>query len=489
MGIRNIVRKFFSWDLLICIGISIVLYYPTLNFPAFSDDFSMLFASRNGHFQNWFSTRYMGALSIYLEYLVFGKSFFYHHAFSLIYHGIAGVLCLQVGLIIFKEIFHLQASASTYSAWCVTLLFLIYPFHLEAVFWISGRQIILAVLFGLLSTYFFLKASSFFTFQGLLAVIFYVAALLSYESILPLPFIWIFIASARRYTFCKMLPFAALGLIYPILEYFIGTFDTHTNYLRLSIGIEKALKNLAALLFRHFTFPAENTVYFLTIAGLFLFMHFYIFRSIFRNKEYAIQSIRAVGVLVLCVLPFLLMGIDIHDFESGRFLYFSSVVYLILLVGGLSKVLSINAFSCVIGILLIYFISFNRIVLNTWQISADLVRSSLSSLPVEKRNIFIDNVPDSYRGAFIFRNGLKDAFRLSDSTWSRKAGNLLYRKVNWEQFLSLNDQVFRFSNLQKQRYISDLRRYCKSRQPKGDTTNIYLYTLTSKGIVYVGNLY
>jgi hypothetical protein len=172
--------KLFARDLFLCLLISIIIHIPALDFTAFSDDFSLLVASRKAHFHNWFSTRYLGGLSLFFEYQLFGDFLFYHHLFSLIYHGITGLFCLYVSRIVFLEFFGIQGSVASKSAWCVAILFLIYPFHLEAVFWISGRQIILAGMFGLIATYCFLRSRSFYTGYGLLAGLFYILALLSY---------------------------------------------------------------------------------------------------------------------------------------------------------------------------------------------------------------------------------------------------------------------------------------------------------------------
>ena len=106
------------------------------------------------------------------------------------------------------------------------------------------------------------------------------------------------------------------------------------------------------------------------------------------------------------------LGIDTHDTESERFLYFPSVFFLLfftLIIGDLfSKRLWIPVILIVIeGAAL-------RSSYNSFVKSSIVSQTTLSALTQIKRadTLFCRQLPEQYRGAFIFRNGFISALKL-----------------------------------------------------------------------------
>jgi hypothetical protein len=188
------------------------------------------------------------------------------------------------------------------------------------------------------------------------------------------------------------------------------------------------------------------------------------------------------------MLPFLLMGIDTHDFESGRFLYFTSVLYLILLVGSLSILLRKRVFQITILLIFLYFFIFNRIVVENWKVSSAVVRTATRTLPLNKQSVFVDNVPDSYNGAYIFRNGLFSAFVFAGSEQMRVREKVKIRKVDWDDFLYSEKIFFGYSVSGKNEYLDRLRSSYEAKYSTQVNEPASFYIFTSKGLIYLGEL-
>ena len=137
--------------------------------------------------------RPLSILSYAFEYRLYGLDSTGYHLTNLIIHTLNSILVyLTIGLI----------SKDRLIAFVTSLLFVVHPIHTEAVAWVKERDELLTLLFFLLALYFYIRRS--FNPQGsgqtlrpastspyILALLFYILALLSEEMAITLPFILI----------------------------------------------------------------------------------------------------------------------------------------------------------------------------------------------------------------------------------------------------------------------------------------------------------
>lgn len=321
-------------ELLLCVAIPLVIYYPALGFQAFSEDFTILNGIRSSNLSKTNSLRYIGDVTLYLENLAYRDSYFIHHLLSLIYHGLTGFLSLVVSRRVFVIFFDLDPRRSAWAAYITALLFLLYPFHLESVFWIAGRGVILASFFGLLSIHFFLRSDGTVRSHQFLSALFYAMGLLCYESAIFLPVFFFILQPKRPFipAIRRVIPYLSVLFAYLLFGVLLDKFSLTNKYYRFDQEFIRLFKNFTALHLRLFTVPLERSLYFLLFGLLMISVQFLLlWRSFLENRSLT-NYVRGFAMISFTLLPFAWLGIDTHDYEGGRYLYFASIVYLVLLI-------------------------------------------------------------------------------------------------------------------------------------------------------------
>ena len=150
-----------------------------------------------------------------------------------------------------------------------SLLFLFYPFHSEALFWIVGRGAILCTFFTLLSFIFFIKKKD-NPFYYLLSILCFAAALLSYEAAWIIPVIitilaFVFEPKKRRNSLFFAAFFWFVFFLYLIGRYWLTKELIGTPYGSqrvMNVSVFLLCKNLAAFIFRSVVIPMQSSVLF-----------------------------------------------------------------------------------------------------------------------------------------------------------------------------------------------------------------------------------
>lgn len=138
-------------------------------------------------FQSYCAGMYqpLATLSFGLEYKIGQGNPLIHHLDSLILHGLNIFLVYYLSLLLFKKKNTALASASLFAIW---------PTQIETVSWLSARSTLLASTFGLASLIYYLKYLRQQTNKYyILAVLLFVASLLSKISSAGLPLLWFLI--------------------------------------------------------------------------------------------------------------------------------------------------------------------------------------------------------------------------------------------------------------------------------------------------------
>ena len=298
-----------------------------------------------------------------------------------------------------------------------SLFFLFYPFHSEAIFWIVGRGAILCTLFGLLCFLFFIKKEK-STVYYLLSLLFFAAALLSYEEAWIIPVIVTILAFiySNPNRIKQSLQVIAFWLLF--FFYLGGRFYFTQNIIGTPYGSERLMnfdvlflaRNLVTFVFRSFILPLQSSIVFAcicAIVAMFLIVLFWLYKK----RIHFILMISFVFFLIT-LIPVLPLGIDTHDTESERFLYFPSVFFILsvvlLFIIFFEKKYKTVYVLLVAGIITLWF-SYDSFMLSS--IVTKTTLSAIHEIPFTD-TMFCRQLPDQYKGAFIFRNGFKSMIKL-----------------------------------------------------------------------------
>jgi len=318
-----------------------------------------------------------------------------------------------------KKLFCLRSDCTLASklALVSSFLFLFYPFHSEALFWIVGRGAILCTLFGLLCFFFYLQKERNIVYY-LLSLLFFAAALLSYEEAWIIPVIIVLLsmlyqAQSKR---ASILQPAIFWLIF--LVYIFGRYLFTHSFIGTPYGSERMMdfnplllcKNFTALVFRSVVIPMQSSFVFSITCAIVAIIFFTIIILIRRKINLVV--IVSIVCFLISLLPVIPLGIDTHDTESERFLYFPSLFFLIFMVQVFDLFLKKKAW-----LVSVVFMAEIVVLLqsyNSFALSSRICRATMTAISKEGSvdTIYCSHLPEQYKGAFIFRNGFESAVNL-----------------------------------------------------------------------------
>jgi len=432
------VKNIYVLAFLVLMGL--LVYAPILNTTFFSDDFTVLYRLTKIDFNTGFFFRPLSDASIYVDYIFYGTRAFGFHVSNVLIHAVTAFLCYLAAVELFKLTAPVSASHKFYGCICA-VLFLVYPFHSEAVVWVVGRGVLLATTFSVLSLIFYLKANG-RTGYFLLAAFCYFISLFGYESPVLLPVI-IFMIEAlckkwSRLSVRALLPFAIAALMYLLIRFLqLGDLAGNHQYFSLSSSLKQLLFNAFRLIERSILPPMQNSLPAISIVIVVVLSCLLMYSGKLRPSIMHKRMLTYVLMYAVSLLPVITVGIDTHDTEGERFLYFPSfffvlmTVYLVYVWFEKSHKAWIPA-----AVMFVYFLFFLEISLSNWVKAANMIRN-ITAHPERyhtKGNLYVIDLPDNYRGAFIFRNGFKPAFRLQNQPLNvKKVVVLSSRHINHMQ--------------------------------------------------------
>lgn len=399
--------------------LSLCLYATVLNKCFSSDDFMVI--RRVGldnqiQIQGFF--RPLSDLTLNLTYRLFKLQSFYYLFFNLLAHVCCGFL-----LFCFCRKMDWAGRFRNGLAWIVALLFISYPFHNEAIVWVVGRGAGLAALFALACLLVVLYVPG--NVRYFLACLFYFIGLTAYESIFPLPLMVILLDNRMRENRHNIIKWGVV---------FSGTLLCHL-LLRISFSsailgeyaggiLQKPLRthvsNLFKIIGRMFLPPLENATLL-----LFLFVSIIMLLSMavlwFIRKHQGSEKARKDLYLILAFVLLSLIvpvtfSVSTKTSESDRLLYFPSI-FICLLIGylivGLFQQVRIRVLvaTCVV-LYYIYFLQLNNANWSKASAITGMIISKAKTLAATEKQVLLLNIPNEFNGAFIFRNGFKDAMML-----------------------------------------------------------------------------
>jgi hypothetical protein len=333
----------------------------------------------------------------------------------------------------------LSASASVLA----TVLFFINPVAHESVLWIAGRPVLLGALFALLAVWAFAK------FNQKNSLLYYslsqasfLLALLSYEGAVIVPFVLAILVLSRfgieskASTLMRLIPYFVLLLAYVLFwnKLFGGTITRFP----VESSLLGAARSFGALLKRVFIGSSM---------GVPLVFYILLFLNFLRTTNGRRLCALMIALMIAAYLPFFI----VHGY-ADRFAYLASIPASALLA---SMILSVNLGkfrTLLVGVLITVLIAYygysmqRRIV--EWKEAGDIATQITSgikrlrpSLPSEA-TIYVINVPEMHKNAYVFITGLEPAIQriynrsslrilMNTLPSSNKSGNIfLFRYAN-----------------------------------------------------------
>lgn len=352
-------------------------------------------------------------LTLWLDHLFWGKDAYGYHLTNIILHLIDTLLVYVFA----RQLFGLYSNKETagVKSWLAALLFLLYAFHSESIFWIIGRGGSLSTLFFLLACIGYLKrdVSAGYFFLSLLS---FGVGLFAYESIWVFPLVALCLSAAEVYSRRQRWRKEWVYVLWVFLFFFVFLLFRRSQTGGLAGGYEMStlleghvaglLYNYNALFARSFLPPVQNAKWFIFMYGL-LWGLVVIALYTLRKKGGVLHLLLAICFLV-ALTPAVSLGISTHNSESERYIYLPSVFLVLWLVEIMSLLCRNNR--VMIGLLLLVAMV-NGYGLwqasRTYRYAGDVVKRSLvlAGRKETVRTLYLIHLPSQYEGALIFRHG------------------------------------------------------------------------------------
>ncbi len=461
------VGKWASFFLFFILGF--IFYHPTIDAKFTSDFYSWIGTydemGKSGLIKGFGDPGFHPVYhtSTYLLYRLFDlNSYLWHFVFVFLH-------CLNAWLIyrVFNSFFRLikldkLASVPFWAA----LFYLLSPYQTEAVVWGATIHYLLCLCFMLLSFYslvnWFAAKNQTFVFAGL-SVLFFALALCSLEMALVFPFaliVFIILVFSKSFPWDKIsrsLVSISLPQLIVIFLYFLNNkmlygkwvghygASTHLNF-DINVLAETFGKYLLKFLFFPRYILDANEIGFLKI-----FYHKYFFlvlmiiglgltisAFVFALKKKNITFNFIVASLITYVfLLFPVINLTTafsYGIHSDRYGYFASVFFYLILVSVVTIVFRKMKFFPLIAILLFMASLLFKTNLD-WKETGKLSWSLIETYDwMDVENVYVLNLPDNYKGAYLYRNGFREAL---EKKYDKPIAGKIY-KANWYNMVSPN---------------------------------------------------
>jgi hypothetical protein len=297
------------------------------------------------------------------------------------------------------------------------LLFLTYPSHSEAILWVIGRGVSLAVFFSLLAMIAFISRINRNIKYAVVCVLYFIA-LACYESVLLLPLVLFTLSrtSSKKQHFTWSLLLLTILLMHLYLRY-LFTGGIWQAYDRIIFGrdliqyLSAFVKMVLRLFIPPFNYPLIFTICGIAAVG-------FISLVLYRNRKTFESDSLFARVFVLCITGLLVtivvaisFGVSTRTSEGDRLMYLPSVFYAMLMALLICTVLkSVGTIAISITSMLVFQVSFLLINQENWNHASQEAKKIISSIKQHSvRPLYIINLPSDYKGAFVFRNCFNEA--------------------------------------------------------------------------------
>jgi hypothetical protein len=386
------------------------------------------------HFQSgfmptpWF--RPVSSLSFYLDYALWGLNPTGYHVTNVILHSLCAFVVYLIARCLARDV-DVRGAHGRWVGLFAGALFLVSPTHSEAVYWIAGRMDILAALFSLAAFYLYLRYRDTGRARHVTgSVALFALGVCSKESVVTLPLVILLYeycmpsgCSAAPESRCRRLmhciPYFVVISVYLFARYqLLGTLvGGHGETVHIGITLRRLLVSLASYPARTFLPPMKTPAICISVFASMAFALAVAVLVVSRKRRRSLDRIVyfLLGAYLIVLLPVLTLTISKVDTQGERLVYFPSAFAVILLVTIISFLASsLKHALVVIALLSLTFgIGLHRSS-ERWLDASELSDSSIQSLIDQRQSgrLFMVNIPDNLRGAYLFRNGLAEGVSL-----------------------------------------------------------------------------
>jgi hypothetical protein len=299
------------------------------------------------------------------------------------------------------------------------IIFLFAPMHSESLCYILARDGSMVAFFCLLSILFYLKSELENKSYLLLSLVCFLLALFTYEISWLLPLIilgiTVFWCNIKQLPVKKKLLFAMPFFILFALWFLIKVvlidrmeISDYKDEELLKIDSLTLFKNNAVLFLRNFIPPLKDTRIFLSACTLFgLALIAALFKMYKRKKPVFLFCMLLILLVFFGFSATILIGIDSHDSESERYIYFSScfaaMLTAVLLVSIISNKWILVTVVCIICST--YFFILNKTI-NFYSSAGTFSQYYMALVKlntINKKTVILINMPSQHHGALMFR--------------------------------------------------------------------------------------
>ncbi len=414
---KNIQFNTYVFTMAIVIVFVVILAWPGDLF-FLNDDFIHIPQSAKKNFGQNNSARHIGDFSIWIDSLFSDKNPAGYHLTNLVIHLLNGLL---IPLFFEQTGKFFGIKLSRFAGIAVAMLFLVYPFHSEGLFWIIGRSVSLSTLTFLLTWVCFT-----FSNQNKLAYwgtfVLFIAGLFTYEQIWFLP-VYAFFAiwlpkkelKWKNHHFKVVIILLAILILYMplrlmLISEILNPYEAKNLF---NLDFVKLTLNHVKLSLRTFTNFQSSTISFILIGSAGAIVLLLISILLYHKKRINRFWLFFLLSWQISLLPFISLGISSSGYASDRFLYLPSlffccwIIYTLVLLFKNKISLELSFF-----VLFLYFsFLFTRSGLD-YRKAGNLAKSTLTAICNSTQNpIHIDVLPLSYQGIPVLRYGVAEAIQ------------------------------------------------------------------------------
>jgi hypothetical protein len=398
---------------LILISVSLIVYLPIINKGFASDDFGIMHRIVFGDifFLDGFF-RPLSDISLYFCYLIDGFNGWIYNLFNIVLHAASAFLLYRTTVLLFN-----QNNESQLLSLTAAILFVLYPFHNEAIVWVVGRASNLSSFLGFCALFLALSGKLSLV-RCVLTGLLYFGSLSTYETSITMPviaalFLWLRYPDDKRWV-TGFFVFGGTALINLIVrsllvKEIVGDYGSRMFDPSLLNNLIKFLKTAGRL----FIPPIASSSVMILLAIIIFGLIAWIILRIWKKEEVIKKQlvVLSLSVLFSCSVPFL-FGVSTRTFEGDRLLYFPSFFLCIWISFVLITLLNKKQFYYVTSSIGLFYLLFLQINNFTWRKADQITKTILSDI-TKLRPIYSDMVihrlPEEYKGAHVFRNGFFEA--------------------------------------------------------------------------------
>ncbi|PLX26519.1 hypothetical protein C0581_04270 [Candidatus Parcubacteria bacterium] len=433
-------RKQELFIFLLLLGVTFLLWLPTLSFGFFSDDYHFLYiTSQQTSVWKYFLTNNVGELSggsygpvlnviFTLQYMLFEAEAFWYHVVSLLaYTGIAYTLYTLVKKITRKNTLGFVSG----------FLFLLLQNHVEAISWVAVQPHVFASLFFVLGLYLYYQfTSTKNVWRYIVSLLFFSLSIFTKETAIMFPCVLIlvelFFGDRGRFAptvwriVKRMIPVSLvfglfLSLRYSIVGYVAGYYAQESLGFslipKIKMFVELTVSMFVSSPYRQIVsgwFFEHKTLLVLVIVGVFILTHY-------AHKNYRKVLWFLLSSYVVISIPFLSLVFNPSHDGGERYAFllsFFGISYVATLIYALTKDRKAGNIIFLFCITIFAFSSLSMLnpKLNYWRVSAQTQNNIFEDIRAYdyENTEFADYIlfvglPDNISGAELMRNAVKEA--------------------------------------------------------------------------------